>query len=169
MHKPHLTRGVAQGLGIGALGAALLAGCGAQPAEDLATGAAAGSADLTPHHAALTLSAPASAPLELLDARAAAGAGGVGAGASGSALAGWHTGLLDPGAQQHWHWNNAGTGVYKVGFSPSGATTAGACQFTVVRSWDLQQPTGEREFHFIVQNSGAIACDQRAACSGEKT
>lgn len=158
MKKPHLNRGVARGLGIGALSAALLAGCGAQPAEDPAVGAAGSGADLTPHHAALTLSTTESAPVEILDARAAAGAGGVGAGASSSTLAGWHTGLLDPGAQQHWHWNNAGTGVYKVGFSPSGATTAGACQFTVVRSWDLQQPTGEREFHFIVQNSGAIAC-----------
>jgi hypothetical protein len=164
-------------LALGALGATLLAGCGAPSGEgqvdpdDVAQAARALGAEVAGRdgyhsqlaaadEAAAVGATPPAGPA--LDARVAASAasepGGAGAGGTTGTLAGWHTGLLAPGAQQHWHWNNAGTGVYKVGLSPSGATSAGACQFKVIRSWDIQQPGGEREFHFIVQNTGSISC-----------
>jgi hypothetical protein len=95
-----------------------------------------------------------------LDGRAAVAAGGGDfvATATTGWLAQWYTGSLAPGAQQHWHWNNSGTNVYKVGFAPSGGSSAGACQFQVMRSWDVQQASGEREFHFIIENTGSISC-----------
>jgi hypothetical protein len=64
-----------------------------------------------------------------------------------------------PGGTQHWFWNNAGTtAAYKVGFSPVGASTTSPCTFQVTRTWDVQQNTLEREFHFMIQNTSAITC-----------
>lgn len=70
----------------------------------------------------------------------------------------WYTGSVAAGAQQHWYWNNAGSAAYKVGLAPAGATPMGSCSFQVVRSWDVQKPGGEREFHFMVQNTSSFAC-----------
>jgi hypothetical protein len=71
----------------------------------------------------------------------------------------WFSGTVAVGATQHWTWNNASlTAAYKVGLSPIGASTASPCQFQVTRAWDVQQNTGEREFHFDIKNTGAIAC-----------
>ncbi len=91
-----------------------------------------------------------------LDARAAAASvGGSGAGTS-SSLAAWYTGPLAAGAQQTWHWSNAGNYAYKVGLAPSGARTT--CQIQIVRSWDVRRSSGEREFYFTLQNTGATTC-----------
>ena len=75
-------------------------------------------------------------------------------------LASWYSGSLAPGATQGWVWNNANplNSVYKVGLSPTGATTSTPCQFAVTRSWYAQLNTGERKFYFNIQNTGAIAC-----------
>lgn len=81
-----------------------------------------------------------------------------GAGSTDGTRWGWYTGSLAPSEEQHWQWNNAGSGVYTVGLSPSGSTAYTACQIKTLRTWDVQTPAGEREFHFIVQNSGTIAC-----------
>lgn len=71
----------------------------------------------------------------------------------------WFSGSVAPGGIQHWFWNNASlTAAFKVGLSPIGASTVSACQFEVIRTWDSQQHTGEREFHFQIKNTGAIAC-----------
>lgn len=164
---------------LAALGATLLAGCGAQPgevagddasqtAQALAQQVDGNSAEPAPlavanDHAMASgdLALPAGLALDGRAAVAAAATTGSGDAPSGGTtgpLAKWYTGFLAPGAQQHWHWNNSGSGVYKVGFAPSGSNAAGACRFQVMRSWDVQQPGGEREFHFIVQNTGSISC-----------
>src|SRR5262245_14683502 len=139
MRKIHLAT-------LAAVGAALAAGCGVQPGDP--AGDELG-------QVAQALGEPRGGGHEAdvaLDARAAAADEGPGGGAGGGAQSGlalWYTGHMDPGAQQHWVWNNAGTAVYKVGLAPSGTvTTANACQHQVIRSWDIQQPSGEREFHF---------------------
>lgn len=75
-----------------------------------------------------------------------------------SPLASWYTGSVAAGAQQHFYWHHSGNNVYKVGFAPSGSTPSNVCKFQVVRTWDVQLPSGERQFHFIVQNAGSISC-----------
>jgi len=149
---------------VGALGAVLFAGCGSQPGEIGGGGAgeltqALGHAPLDGAGDGATASGDIAIPGSALDGRAAVA--GTGDGPTGGAtgyLAKWYTGFLAPGDQQHWTWNNAGSGVYKVGFAPSGSGTAGSCRFQATRTWDVQQPSGEREFHFIVQNTGSISC-----------
>jgi hypothetical protein len=156
-----------------AFGVAPLAGCALQPGEVAGDGteqsapaltrSAAAGADHTPLQVASD-HVPASKDVMLqagpaLDGRAAAAASGdAPTGGITGPLAQWYTGLLAAGAQQHWVWNNAGSGVYKVGFAPFEATTTTACQFQVIRSWDVQQPGGEREFHFIIENTASISC-----------
>jgi hypothetical protein len=57
-------------------------------------------------------------------------------------------------------WNNANplTATYVAGVSPTGSTGSSTCEIEVTRSWYVQQPTGEQEFHFLLKNVGAIAC-----------
>lgn len=91
------------------------------------------------------------------DARAAAG---VSATASGIGVqASWYSGTVAGGATQNWHWNNANplNASHLVGLSPLGASST-PCQFEVTRTWYVQQPGGEREFHFTVKNVGTITC-----------
>jgi Papain-like cysteine protease AvrRpt2 len=155
------------------LGAALFAGCGLQPGD-------VAEADSEPSAQAFAQSEGTGAeltPLQVANDRAAASDDGglsAGPGIDGRAAAGasnivptsgitgplaqWYTGLVTAGAQQHWFWNNAGSWTYTLGFSPLEATTATACQFQVIRAWDVQQPGGEREFHFIIQNTASISC-----------
>jgi hypothetical protein len=139
------------------LGATLLAGCGVPPEESAESNA-------TQLEQALDdLAASRDIPLPTgpaLDGRAAvARISDAPTGGTTGPLAEWYTGFVAPGAQQYWYWNNApSTSVYKVGFAPSGSTSAGSCQFQVLRSWDVQRPGGEREFHFIVKNIGSISC-----------
>ncbi|GLZ81562.1 hypothetical protein Afil01_63690 [Actinorhabdospora filicis] len=90
-----------------------------------------------------------------LDARKAAGAEGV---TLNSAVSSWYSGTVGAGGTQSWQWNNAPADAYKVGFSPSGASTSAVCQFQVTRTWYVQQPGGEREFHFTIKNTGTISC-----------
>jgi hypothetical protein len=71
----------------------------------------------------------------------------------------WFSGTVAAGSTQSWVWNNANPSLaYVVALSPVGASTSAACQFETTRSWDVQQPSGEREFHFVIQNTGSIAC-----------
>ncbi|MEV0643833.1 hypothetical protein AB0I28_01080 [Phytomonospora sp. NPDC050363] len=99
-----------------------------------------------------------------LDARAAAG---VGANAGIGVQASWYSGTVAAGGTQNWHWNNApATAAYKVGFSPAGASTSAVCQFEVVRDWHVQQPGGEREYHFTIKNSGSISCGTQVLLGG---
>ncbi|MBT8224884.1 MAG: hypothetical protein HKP61_08375 [Dactylosporangium sp.] len=72
----------------------------------------------------------------------------------------WSTGGIESGAAKSWTWNNANplTATHLVGVSPAGATSSNACQLEVTRSWYVQQPGGEREFHLTIKNVGAIAC-----------
>lgn len=97
-----------------------------------------------------------------LDGRAAARAGlkEMTTSVNAQALASsWYSGSVAPGATQHWYWNNSSlTGAYKVGLSPTGASTTSPCQFEVTRSWDAQQYGGEHEFHFTIKNTGSITC-----------
>jgi hypothetical protein len=74
-------------------------------------------------------------------------------------MATWFSGTLDPNDTQNWVWNNASANaVFKVGLSPVGASTSADCRFETIRSWDVQQPSGEREFHWTIKNVGTIAC-----------
>jgi hypothetical protein len=93
-----------------------------------------------------------------LDARAAAGAG-TGEDRPGI-QASWPSGNLAPGATQGWVWYNVGpVSVHRVGFRPSGANTFTAiCGFEATRTWYVQRPNGTREFHFVIQNVGNVAC-----------
>lgn len=50
------------------------------------------------------------------------------------------------------------TAVHQVGLRPNGASTTAACWLQATQTWYRQQPGGEREFHFIIHNIGAIAC-----------
>lgn len=70
----------------------------------------------------------------------------------------WATGGIAAGATKGWTWNNAAPGAFFANLNPSGATSADDCQLEVTRTWYVQQPGGEREFHLNVQNVGAIAC-----------
>lgn len=71
----------------------------------------------------------------------------------------WHTGTVPVGEEQHWIWNNAGSFVYQVGFSPSDARTNAPCEFQVTRTWDVQpEGGGNRQFHFTIKNVGPAAC-----------
>lgn len=90
----------------------------------------------------------------LLDARAAATAeGGIGINAT------WFTGTVPAGGTQGWVWNNAAADLnYLVGFNPTGASTAAACQFEVTSTRYVQQFGGEKEFQFTIRNAGSIAC-----------
>jgi hypothetical protein len=74
-------------------------------------------------------------------------------------LSSWFSGTIQPGDSQNWVWNNAPTSnAFKVGLSPSGASTTANCQFEVTHSVDVQKFSGEREFHFTIENVGTIAC-----------
>lgn len=100
-----------------------------------------------------------------LDARAAAG---VDAKASSIGVqASWYSGAVAASGSQSWQWNNANplTAAYKVGFSPTGASTSADCQFEVTRDWYIQQPGGEREFHFTIKNIGTISCGTQVLLS----
>jgi hypothetical protein len=104
-----------------------------------------------------------SAPAVELDGRAAAAAEGVRGMSLSPGLMGlassWYSGSVAPGASQNWYWNNASlTSAYTVGLSPTGASTTSACRFEVTRGWDVQQYSGEREYHFIIKNTGSITC-----------
>jgi len=142
------------------LGMTLLAGCALQPDDQTDEPAVAAAREITgaPVTAEdLMLAAGA------LDGRAAAAAEAKAAGASvimpPGAVSSWFSGSVAPGATQHWFWNNSSlTAAFKVGLSPVGASTTSPCQFQVTRAWDVQQFGGEREFHFFVRNTGAIAC-----------
>ncbi|PTL84780.1 hypothetical protein [Vitiosangium sp. GDMCC 1.1324] len=129
---------------LAAFGTTLLTGCGVEPGEVQAD--------------SKDEALPAA-----LDGRAAAAVEGVRGMALSPGLMGltssWYSGSVSPGATQHWYWNNSSlTGAFKVGLSPTGASTTSACQFEVSRSWDVQQYGGEREFHFTIKNTGSIAC-----------
>jgi hypothetical protein len=144
------------------LGATLFAGCamdtGAEPVDD-------DGADDASQASVRGVSAD-QAALEArpLDGRAAAAVmakelGVTAAAASGSLTSQWFSGSVAAGGTQHWFWNNSSkTVAFKVGLSPTGASTTSACRFQVTRTWDVQQNTGEREFHFEIKNIGAIAC-----------
>ncbi len=133
-------------------GSMLVAGCAidaadAQPAGDDGSDEAA------------ALQAPAAD--QVLDARKAAASDAVMRGmiTPKGLDSSWYSGTVAAGATQHWTWNNASaTAAYKVGLSPTGASTSAVCQFTVSRAWDVEQNTGEREFHFDIKNTGSIAC-----------
>jgi hypothetical protein len=152
----------------------LLAGCVAEPGDeqlDEAGGDPTSPADpgvdpasASPDGAEFALS---------LDGRAVAAAEAAAASAIGSRPAGgtaglatWYTGTVAAGATQSWHWNNAGTSVYQVGLSPIGASTASPCTFEVTRTWDSQNNSGEREFHFQIKNTGSIACGANILLEG---
>src|SRR5262245_14497538 len=122
-----------------ALGALPLAGCGVQPGEMAGDGAGQASEALVwkidgtgAELGSTAVADDRAAPSEVgpaLDAQAAMAAGD-GAGAGNGLLAGttgplgkWYTGLVAAGVQQHWYWNNSGSGVYEVGFAPSGGST----------------------------------------------
>jgi hypothetical protein len=68
------------------------------------------------------------------------------------------TGGIASGAAKSFTWNNASPGAFFANINPSGATSADECEIEVTRTWYVQQPGGEREFHLTVQNVGAIAC-----------
>lgn len=70
------------------------------------------------------------------------------------------TGGIEAGASKSFTWNNANPldSAHLVGVSPSGATSLNSCELEVVRTYYLQQPSGEREFHFTIKNAGEIAC-----------
>jgi hypothetical protein len=71
----------------------------------------------------------------------------------------WTTATIQPGNISNWTWNNASNSVaYRAAVSPFGATTTANCQLEVVNQTDVEQPGGEREFHFGIQNIGSIAC-----------
>jgi hypothetical protein len=99
---------------------------------------------------------------DALDGRAAAAAGAreLGTRAIGLDASSWYSGVIAPGQMQHWYWNNASlTTAYMVGLSPVGAPASGdICELRVVRTWDVQRPDGEREFHFVIQNVNSVTC-----------
>ncbi|HVK24434.1 MAG TPA: hypothetical protein VM677_24010 [Actinokineospora sp.] len=74
------------------------------------------------------------------------------------------TGTMGPGAVHSTQWNNANplSAAYIVGFSPSGATPATACQFELTRAYYAQvinsSGSTEREFRQTFENVGAITC-----------
>jgi hypothetical protein len=143
------------------LAAALLGGCLA-PLDDAQAGA---SGD--PTAAEPGVPAEPGAPL---DGRAAAAAEAAAHGSSllAAATSSWFSGTVAAGATQHWVWNNANvTFAFQVGLSPIGASTTNPCRFAVTRQWDVQQPGGEREVHFFVQNTGAIACGTNILLAGK--
>jgi hypothetical protein len=81
----------------------------------------------------------------------------------------WTTGGVDAGGYYTGRWNNANplTTSYIVGVAPSGATHSADCRFEIVRTWYVQQPTGEREFWFTAKNVGTIACTAEVLLAGE--
>lgn len=147
---------------LAALGAISLTGCGVDPGELPSDD---GRAE-QPSQASPSTSEDMSKEVDLsaaLDGRAAAATEGVRDMAVSPDLMGlassWYSGSVAPGATQYWHWNNASaTAAYTVGLSPTGASTTSPCRFEVIRSWDVQQYGGEREFHFIIKNTGSITC-----------
>ena len=133
-----------------------LAGCALQPQDDPVDD---GGLDQTPQAIA---GAP-SASEHALDGRAAVAAEvkalGGHAISPASLVSSWFSGSVAAGATQHWSWNNVSlTAAYKVGLVPTGASTTALCQFQVTRTWDVQQSTGEREFHFTIKNTSDITC-----------
>lgn len=132
----------------------LLVGCVLSPEEET-IGEDSEDQLLPSEEAALTANA--------LDGRAAAAAEaktlGILPSSTLSLTSSWYSGSIDPGATKHWYWNNSSlTAAFHVGLSPIGASTASACQLEVTRQWDVQKYGGEREFHFYIKNTGAIAC-----------
>ena len=116
-----------------------------------------------PTEAAALDSSPASPEAKevLLDGRAAAAAeaklrGEIGAQGIASS---WFSGTVAAGSSQSWTWNNSGTTtVFEVGLTPTGASTAAPCRFSVTRRAYVQKHGGEREFHFTIKNNSTIAC-----------
>lgn len=112
----------------------------------------------TPSDAALT------GPTTARDARTAPAAVGLLAGVH--PMASWYSGTLNPGSSQSWVWNNASpTAAFKVGLSPTGASTTTPCQFEVTRTWYAQLYSGEHKFYFVIQNIGGLACGSNVLLS----
>jgi hypothetical protein len=152
-------------------GTSVLSGCGMDPEDMPAEGSL-----LEEPAQAITNPAgdmvPESALAEALDGRAAAAAEGVRGMALTPGLQGlvssWYSGSVAAGATQHWYWNNSSTtAAFTVGLSPTGASTTGPCKFEVIRTWDVQQYGGEREFHFYIKNTGSIACGTNILLSSQ--
>jgi hypothetical protein len=72
----------------------------------------------------------------------------------------WSTGGLNPGQSVNLIWNNANpvNSAYVVGIDPKGATSTSPCVFENTGTSYVEQPNGEREFHFTLTNVGSIAC-----------
>ena len=71
----------------------------------------------------------------------------------------WFSGTLAPGASQNYVWNNVPQNTaYKVGLSPVGASTSARCEFEVTNQWYERLSTGERRFHWTIENIGTLAC-----------
>jgi hypothetical protein len=151
-----------------ALVTTLLAGCVMEPGDEQVDAVDAvdadqlSPADMSESAGAEPAGAEAAALARPLDARAAAAAEAqslVTGSSTPASLATFFTGSMAAGATQHWVWNNApSTIAFQVGLSPVGASTASPCTFEVTRTWDVQKPGGEREFHFYVKNISAITC-----------
>lgn len=67
---------------------------------------------------------------------------------------------INAGTEQGWHMNNANplTMVYLAGVTPRGTSETRDCQIQITRTWYVQQPSGEREFHFRARNTGSASC-----------
>lgn len=131
------------------LAMSLLAGCVMQPGDEPGEGGADPALQAGPEDGALDARAAVAAETKDMSALTS----------TTMSLATWYSNPVAPGATQHWVWNNASlTAAYQAGASPVGASTSNVCKFEITRSWDVQKYGGEREFHFMLQNTGAITC-----------
>src|SRR5262249_32279346 len=81
--------------------------------------------------------------------------------------ASWSSGNVAPGGSQSWVWNNANPAyVFTVGFNPAGASATEPCRFETTRTWYVQQPDGEYEFHFQITNVGGRTCGTMILLNG---
>jgi hypothetical protein len=84
----------------------------------------------------------------------------VAAAESGTVVATWFTGTMEPGETRTSHsWKNVRSDhTYDVSLSPVGASTSEACNFRVDRVWNKQRPEGNRDLRYAIRNSGRVAC-----------
>lgn len=68
-------------------------------------------------------------------------------------------GVFEIGQVKHYWWNNANADAYAAGLGSESIEPNRLCDATVTRTWYVRHPSGEREFHLLIQGGTFYRCD----------
>jgi hypothetical protein len=81
------------------------------------------------------------------------------AAAAAPTFASFSAGVFEVGQVKHYWWNNATDDAYAAGLDTAPVDAPNVlCDATVTRTWYVRQPSGEREFHMLIQGGTFNRC-----------